>query len=494
MTDFLRIVAGILISLHLGLALTAEKSSPKPNIIIIFIDDMGYSDIGPFGSENPTPNLDRMAREGKKFTDFLVSAPVCSSSRASLLTGAYNVRVGISGAYNPHATRGLHSQETTLAELCKSVGYATAVFGKWHLGHHPKFLPPNHGFDEFVGIPYSNDMWPLHPTIATFPDPERSKRKKGFPGLPLIKNDQVINPAISVQDQVDMTVTLTELSIDFIERNQDNPFFLYIPHPMVHVPVFVSEKNEGKSGRGLYGDTVYELDWSLGEIFKTLEKHKLDENTLVIFTSDNGPWLSYGETSGVALPLREGKQTIFAGGVRVPTLMWWPGKIPGGTVTDSLYSTIDILPTVAHLIGADLPALPIDGHDISDHLFSGKQKKSPHETYALYHGPGQLWGIRNERFKLVFPHSYRTLKGRPGGANRRPVLYDSAMAEYALYDLDNDISETMNVVEKFPEVVAELEKAADEYRKILGDGFKDIQGTEVRPEGSLEPGDARLIW
>ncbi|MEO1971906.1 MAG: sulfatase-like hydrolase/transferase, partial [Pirellulaceae bacterium] len=275
-----------------------------PNVVVIFIDDMGYADIGPFGVQGiETPNLDRMAREGRVFTDFYVTQAVCSASRAGLLTGCYNVRVGIMGALGPGAKQGINSSEMTIAELCKQKNYATACYGKWHLGHHHRFLPMQHGFDDYFGLPYSNDMWPFHPTAGD-----------RFPDLPLIDKNKIVNPKVTGQDQELLTTQYTERAVQFIDANKDRPFFLYLPHSMVHVPLYVSDKFRGKSERGLFGDVVMEIDWSVGQVMSALERHKIDDNTLVIFTADNGPWLSYGDHAGSVGPLREGKGTMFDGG------------------------------------------------------------------------------------------------------------------------------------------------------------------------------------
>src|SRR2546422_8412543 len=314
-----------------------------PNIVIILTDDQGYADVGAYGARGiKTPNLDRLAREGMRFTDFYVAQAVCSASRAALLTGCYPNRVGISGALGPNARHGLNPNEMTIAELVKQRGYATCIFGKWHLGHHPEFLPTRHGFDEYFGLPYSNDMWPRHP-----------EAKPGtYPDLPLIEGDKIVqtNP-----DQTQLTTWYTEHAVRFIERNKDRPFFLYVAHNMPHVPLHVSDKFKGKSKRGLYGDAIMEIDWSVGQILAALNKNDLDEKTLVVFTSDNGPWLLYGNHAGSALPLREGKTTIFDGGVREPCIMRWPGQIPPGTACRELAATMDLLPTFARLAGAERP-------------------------------------------------------------------------------------------------------------------------------------------
>lgn len=466
----------------------------QPNVVIIFIDDMGYADIGPFGATDyPTPNLDRMAAEGMRFTDFVVSTAVCSASRASLLTGCYNRRVGISGALSPQSNIGLNPDEVTLAELCRQKGYATACFGKWHLGHHPKFLPTSHGFDEYFGLPYSNDMWPRHPDHFDL-SPALAKRKKRHPPLPLIEQTEVVNPDVTEDVQKQLTTLYTERAVDFIRRQSDKPFFLYVPHSMVHVPLYVSDKFLGKSGAGLYGDVVMELDWSVGEILRTLKEQGIDDRTLVIFTSDNGPWLNFGDHAGSAGPLREGKGTMFEGGYREPTIMWWPGRIPAGTTCGELASTIDLLPTVAALISAELPDHTIDGKDIRPLMFGMPGAKTPHEVFYCYYGGGQLQAVRDGRWKLHFPHTYRTLQGRPGGTGGSPVDYSTGQIGLALFDLHNDLGETKNVADQHPDVVQRLQQAAEQAREELGDRLTGRKGKGVRPVGRLEPGDQRLNW
>lgn len=466
----------------------------RPNVVVIFIDDMGYADIGPFGANrHPTPNLDRMAAEGRRFTDFVASTAVCSASRAALLTGCYHRRVGISGALGPQSNIGIESGETTLAEICKSQGYATACFGKWHLGHHPKFLPTNHGFDEYFGIPYSNDMWPLHPAVlakkAKNPDAESR-----YPPLPLIEGTEVVNPNVGPEDQEQFTRQFTERAVDFIRRHREEPFFVYLPHPMVHVPLYVSDEFRGKSGGGLFGDVVMEVDWSVGQIMAAVEEIGAEENTLVVFTSDNGPWLSYGDHAGAAIPLREGKGTMFEGGYREPTLMWWKGKIPATSTCDRLCSTIDLLPTVAALIGAELPDHAIDGKDIRPLMFGEEGAESPHDAFYGYYKGGELQAVRDDRFKLVFPHTYRTLAGRRGGDDGTPVRYDSAKIELSLFDLDHDVAETTNVIDRFPDVAERLRGAAEKAREELGDKLTGKKGSGIRGPGRLGPDDQRLSW
>lgn len=457
-----------------------------PNIIVIFIDDLGYADIGAFGKNKyPTPHLDRMAREGRKFTDFVASTAVCSASRASLLTGCYNVRVGINGALGPRAKVGINASEMTLAELCKQQEYATACFGKWHLGLQKPFLPLQHGFDHYFGLPYSNDMWPFHPDYAKLPE-SSVKRKQGFPDLPLIEGNEIVDPVVSGEDQAQLTTQYTEKAVAFIEANKDRPFFLYVPHSMVHVPLFVSEKFAGKSGAGLFGDVMMEVDWSVGQILDTVRKHGLEENTLVVFTSDNGPWLSYGNHAGSALPLREGKGTMFEGGYRVPTLMWWPSKIPANSTCDELASTIDLFPTVAKLIDGRLPDHKIDGQDIRALIFGKEGAQSPHKAFYCYYAGGQLQAVRDRRWKLHFPHKYRTLNGRSGGSDGTPTRYEQAEIATELFDLKNDVGETTNVYDQHPEVVKRLTAAAETARLDLGDRLNKTKGRGVRKPGRVD--------
>jgi arylsulfatase A len=472
-----------------------------PNVVVIFIDDMGYADINPFGaSDYPTPNLNQMAAEGRLFTDFVVSSAVCSASRAALMTGCYHTRVGIRGALGPKSDIGINGSETTLAEICKSKGYATAVFGKWHLGHHPKFMPIEHGFDEYYGLPYSNDMWPFHPAALAkrARDPKAEINWSALPMIRATRSDgvKIVNGDVQPRDQEQMTREFTEHAVRFIRENAERPFFLYLPHPMVHVPLYAGDAFRGKSGKGIFADVVMEVDWSVGEVMLAIDEIGAEKNTLVIFTSDNGPWLSYGTHAGTATPLREGKGTMFEGGYREPTVMRWKGKIPAGTTCDQLCSTIDILPTVASMIGADLPSHKIDGKDIRPLLFGDGSARSPHEAFYCYYGGGQLQAVRNDRFKLVFPHSYRTLRGQAGGTGGNPVSYQQNKIGLSLFDLDHDVSETTNVITEYPDVVKELTAAAERAREDLGDKLTKRTGKGIRPAGKLGPNDERLplIW
>ena len=463
----------------------AEEATTPPNIVLIFMDDMGYADIGSFGATAyETPNLDRLAKQGRRFTDFVTSSAVCSASRAALLTGCYHRRVGISGALFPKANKGLNQDETTIAEICKSKGYATACVGKWHLGHLQPFLPLQHGFDHYFGLPYSNDMWPHHPDYL----PKTAKHKrKSFPPLPLFEDNTVIDPDVDGDDHAQLTVQYTEKSVAFIKENQDKPFFLYLPHTMVHVPLYVSERFKGKSDAGLFGDVMMEVDWSVGQIMNTIDECGLADNTLIIFTSDNGPWLAYGDHAGSAAPLREGKQTMFEGGYRVPTIMRWTNKITADTDCHELASTIDILPTVAHLIGAELPTKKIDGLDISPLLLGGEEVKSPRKSFYCYYGGGQLHAVRDGQWKLHFPHKYRSMEAGKAGAGGVPGKAKGQETAEELYDLMNDVGERKNLIQQRPEIADRLRQMANQARMDLGDTSENIKGQGLRTAGKIEP-------
>jgi arylsulfatase A len=441
----------------------------RPNVVIVFADDLGYADVGCFGGHDlSTPHIDRMAREGCRLTSFYVAQAVCSASRTALLTGCYPNRVGILGALGPQSRHGIHDDEWTIAEVLKQRGYATGIFGKWHLGHHPQFLPTRHGFDEYFGLPYSNDMWPHHPTAK-------------FPDLPLIEAERIVeyNP-----DQTQLTTWYAQRAVQFIEQHQDEPFFLYVPHAMPHVPLFVSDKFAGRFPRGLFADVIAEIDWSVGEILAAIQRCGLDNDTLVIFTSDNGPWLSYGNHAGSAKPLREGKGTAWDGGVREPFVARWPVKIPAGHVSDEMAATIDLLPTIAGLAGAPLPPHKIDGRDIWPLLSSKPGAKTPHEALWFYWG-AELHAIRSGAWKLHFPHSYRTVVSP--GADGQPGPYRQAKTGLELYHLERDIGEASNVAADHPEVVTRLQSLADQARADLGDTLTKVKGTGVRPAGRLDP-------
>lgn len=452
-----------------------QREAMPPNIVLIFTDDQGYRDVGVFGADDiATPNLDQMAADGVQLTSYYSAQAVCSASRAGILTGCYPNRLGIHNAMMPNSKTGLHPSETTLAEMLKEKGYVTAIHGKWHLGDNANFLPTKNGFDEWFGIPYSNDMWPLHPQQGPI---------FNFGPLHLYENETVID---TLTDQTQLTTQITEHSVDFINRNKANPFFLYVPHPQPHVPLFVSDKFKGKSNRGLYGDVIMEIDWSVGQILDALEKNGLTENTVVIFTSDNGPWLSYGNHAGSALPYREGKGTAWEGGQREPFIIKYPKKLEAGNVIDVPVMAIDILPTVAEITDANLPEKTIDGKNVWK-VLTGESKESPQEAYFYYYRVNELHGVRYGKWKLYFPHTYRTMNGQEPGKEGLPGEYRMVdMKEIELYDLEEDESEMKNVADEHPEVVAEIKKLADDMRSRLGDSLQEMKGSETREAGRVE--------
>lgn len=436
-----------------------------PNVVIIFADDLGYTDIGCYGAENwETPHLDRLAQQGMKFTNFHVGQAVCSASRAALLTGRYPQRSGIKGALFPWSSNGMPDSEITLAEFLKSNGYVTGMVGKWHLGHLPEFLPLNHGFDEWLGLPYSNDMWPVD--FDGVPVPE-GHRKKKYPPLPLIDGLETVDTIETLEDQGMLTPRYTERAIEFIRRSKDTPFFLYFAHSMPHVPIYASPRFLGKSGSGLYGDMMMELDWSAGEIMKVLEESGVADNTLVIFTSDNGPWLNFGDHSGTCDGLREGKGTAFEGGMRVPCIMRWPEGIPAGKTCETFTTTLDLFPTLGKVINTPLPATKLDGIDISLLLAGQADLKVEREFWYYYGDP--LCAVSDGRWKLVFPHKHRSYVGADPGNGGHPGRYAKGRAIQALYDMDHDVGEAVDLQHQYPEIVERLQKIAARAREELGD-------------------------
>jgi arylsulfatase A-like enzyme len=451
----------------------AENAVKPVNFVVIYLDDMGYGDLTLTGATGyKTPNLDKMAREGVFFSHFYSPQAVCSASRIGLLTGCYPNRVGFRGALDHSAKYGINPEEETIAEVLKKRNYATAAYGKWHLGHVPEFLPLRHGFDEYFGIPYSNDMWPFHPTGKNY-----------YPPLPLIEGEEVVatNP-----DQSQFTTQFTERTVEFIRRNKDNPFFVYLAHPMPHVPLFVSEKFAGKSEQGLYGDVMMELDWSVGQVLSVIDELGLEENTLVIFTSDNGPWLNYGNHAGSSGGLREGKGTTFEGGQRVPCLMRWKGTLPGGVVMNNLASGIDVLPTLADIAGADLPERKIDGVSLRP-LLMGETDAHPRETFLYYYRNNNLEAIRHGNWKLVFPHPGRTYAGFEPGADGMPgKAMENFEHQGGLFDLRRDPGEQYNVMEFYPEIAEQLNALANEAREDLGDDLTGMPGKNRRKPGLID--------
>ncbi|MBD3676348.1 MAG: sulfatase [Planctomycetaceae bacterium] len=448
-----------LITLLLSILPTSLQAE-KPNFVLIFIDDMGYGDIGPYGSEvNETPNLDRMAAEGMKLTSFY-AAPVCSASRAQLMTGSYAPRVSVPGVFFPAGPKGLHPDELTIADYLKEAGYATTCIGKWHLGDQREFLPTRQGFDHYFGIPYSNDM-------------ARKSATDGRAVHPLMRDEEVA-AEIENEDQRQITRQYTQEAVKFIEESKDEPFFLYLPHTAMHVPIYPHPDFVGSSDNGRYGDWIREVDWSVGEILDTLRKHKLEENTLVVFTSDNGPWASKGKDGGVATPLRGSKGGTLEGGVREPTIAWWPGTIEAGTANDCIAGTPDVLPTFVSLAGGQLnPDVKIDGYDLSP-VLTGKAERTERDAWYYYKGT-KLMAVRSGPWKLALaPQSIGM------GFREQP---EDIRSDLRLYNLDTDIGETFDVAQENPEVVARLQKLANEMIADIGSGKP---GPGVRPPGTVE--------
>ena len=480
-------LALVLAPMLISAAPANSKSADLPNIVIIFTDDQGYADVGVFGAKGfQTPNLDRLASQGRIFRNFHVAQPVCSASRAGLLTGCYPNRLGIHGALGPRAKVGISSNEMTLAELVKQRGYATAIFGKWHLGDAPQFLPLHHGFDVYFGLPYSNDMWPLHPDLVK---PGNEEKRKRYPELVMFEGDKIAIPQITHEDQNQLTTWYTEHAVKFIEQNGSHPFFLYLAHNMPHVPLHVSDKFRGKTARGLYGDVIEEIDWSVGQVMDALERVGVSDKTWVIFTSDNGPWLSYGDHAGSAYPLREGKGTCWEGGTREPCIMRWPGRIPAGSESKQMLMSLDLFPTIAKLIGAELPHHPIDGLDVWPIISGRHGGKNPHRAYWFYYEVNQLQAVisGDGRWKLQLPHTYRTLGGKPGGHGGKPAPYENRKLEKSeLYDLNADISESVDVAKEHPRIVNQLEAEAEKARAELGDSLTKRTGAGTREPGRVE--------
>lgn len=441
----------------LGMAATgsqAAQSSKRPNFVVIFLDDSGFADFQPFGKPPyPTPNVAKLASEGCRFTNFHVPQAICSASRSALMSGCYPGRTKVFGAHGPRA-RGLEPSFATLGNVMQSAGYKTAVFGKWHIGDQPDTRPPARGFDESCGLMYSNDMWEYHP--------QNPQAYAKYP-LQFWENGEVIIDRVTPEHQPSLTSRYTEHAVDFIKRQKDNPFFLYVPHSMPHVPLFCSERFKGKSGTGLYGDVMMEIDWSVGEITKALKEAGVEENTVVLFTSDNGPWTSYGNHSGKT-PYREAKGTGFDGGTRSACIVRYPGKVKAGVASSRYWSTVDVLPTFASLAGAALPKNPIDGRNVWD-LVSGKPgAKNPHEYYPFSTSRNFEGVISGDgRWKLHLPHSYRVLvkAGNDGAAGE----YRQEKIGLSLFDMEKDPFETTDVLAKQPKIAARMQAIAERHRQ-----------------------------
>ena len=457
------------------LALTSCSNKPDlPNIIIIFTDDQGYGDVGCYGAVGfEIPNLDAMAEDGIRFTDFYVSQAVCSASRASLMTGSYSERVGVQGALLPWDLKGLDSKTETIAKMLKRQGYTNAVFGKWHLGHTEKYLPLQNGFDEYAGLICSNDMWP----VDYDGKPLTGKKRSYYPTMFFWEGNEPIAKIETLQDQGSITTQITDRAVDFIHRNKNNPFFLYLPHSMPHQPIAVSEKFAGKSELGLYGDVMMEIDWSVGKILKSLQENGIDQNTLVIFASDNGPALNFGKWGGSAGPLREGKGTMWEGGAGVPCIMRWAEKIKPNQVISNIAGTIDILPTISEIVGEKEIKDKIDGVSIMP-ILDGVPGVNPRNELFYYYGE-KLFAVRKGNWKLVFPHEHRSYVNVEPGENLHPGPYGKGTAGLELYDLKYDIGETTDLAAQFPEIVKDLEKLGESARATLGDKLINRIGSEA---------------
>ncbi len=479
--------------LTVGSGAMSRAAAPPPNVVLILVDDLGYSDLGCFGAKDiRTPNIDKLAAQGTRFTSFYVAQAVCTASRAALLSGCYPNRVGMAGALNHTSRNGIHPDEWLLPEMLKDRGYATTCIGKWHLGTVPSLRATRHGFDEWFGIPYSNDNSKYHPVLAA-----------EMPPLPMHDGDQVVELD---PDQSQFTRRFTERAVSFIERSAKQPFFLYLPHVMPHVPIFASEKFKGRSQRGLFGDVVEELDWSVGEVLATLDRLKLADNTIVILFSDNGPWLSYGDHAGSARPLREGKLTAFDGGMRSPLVVRWPGNVPAGRTSDVPWMAIDWLPTITEIVDGKKSTLKIDGVSAKPLLLGEPGAKPPHEALFFYAGE-ELHAVRSGEWKLHFTHPYLTTAAEPGhggkpsnwGKATPRAINDSSMEaiasrhgqrverlELSLFNLPSDPGETKNIAGEHPEIVARLSTLAETMRLDLGDALKGAKGPGCRPAG-FEP-------
>lgn len=465
----------ITLALALGSALSVScgnnaMKNEKPNVVLINFDDAGRGDFSFNGAVGyTTPNIDKIASEGIRMTNFYAAQPISGASRCGLMTGCYPNRVGFAYAPGPNWPIGISSEEETIGDLMKAGGYSTAIYGKWHLGDAKEFLPLQHGFDEYYGLPYSNDMWPFHPQYE-------------FPDLPLIEGNEILGYNT---DQTKFTTDYTEHSVNFIRKNakKGKPFFLYLAHSMPHVPLAVSDKFKGKSEQGLYGDVMMELDWSVGEIMKALKESGVDDNTLLIITSDNGPWANYGNHAGSSGGLREAKATTFNGGVRVPCIFYWKGKIASGKISNALMSNIDILPTIVDIAGVEPSKLKIDGISMAPILL-GETENQIRENICFYYHKNSLEAITDGTYKLIFPHKYVSYETQVPGCDGMPgSLGEKQVDAPELYDLRRDPGERVNIISQHKEVAEKLMKMADECRADIGDDLTGIEGANRREPG-----------
>lgn len=461
-----------------------NKRPGGPNVILINIDDMGYGDLEPYGMTGiSTPNFNRLAKEGMRFTHFNSAQAVCSASRAALLTGCYPNRLGLSGALSPWAKIALNPAEETIASLLRKKGYTTAMLGKWHLGSKPPFFPTHYGFDSFYGIPYSHDMWPVNYDGKPVTDTSTFYGK--CPPLPIIEGDKQVATNATLEDQAKLTSTLTRRALQFITANRQKPFFLYLAHPMPHVPLAASAKFKGKSEAGLFGDVIMEIDWSVGEIINALDREGLSGNTILIVTSDNGPWLNFGTNAGSSAGLREGKGTAWEGGVRVPCFIRWPGKIEAGAICSQLLTNMDLLPTIVSITGAPSPKNKIDGISFMP-LLSGKTAKGPREVFYYYYDKNSLEAVRYKNWKLVLPHKSRSYALDLHGKDGFPGKTTTVEVKMALYDLTHDPGEAYDVQKQNPELIKRIMEFVEDARKDLGDDLTNKKGQNVRMAAVLD--------
>lgn len=466
-----------------GRSFSQRKNNDRPNVIIINMDDMGYGDTEPYGMTSiSTPNFNRLAKEGTRFTHFYSAQAVCSASRAALLTGCYPNRIGLQGALMPWSDKALNPDEETIALLLKRAGYETAMLGKWHLGSKSPYLPTYYGFNSYYGIPYSNDMWPrdYEGNLVT----DSTKNTSKFPWLPVIEGEKQVSSIKTFSDQEQLTSTLTEKAVSFIKENKKRPFFLYVAHPMPHVPLAASAAFRGKSKLGVFGDVIMELDWSVGEIINTLDRERLSENTLLIVTSDNGPWLIFGNHAGSSGGFREGKGTVWDGGTRVPCLIRWPGKVEAGGVCSQLLTNMDLLPTISAAAKAELPIKKIDGISFLP-LLLGKTRTGPREVFYYYYEANNLKAVRYKNWKLVLPHTSRSYADGSRNKDRRSGSTVKVRIDQALYDLARDPGEAYDVQKLYPDTVKKIMQFVEIAREDLGDDITQRKGKNVRSAAML---------
>lgn len=434
---------------------SSALSSNTPNVVIILLDDMGYGDLSVTGaSGHLTPHIDKLANEGTLFTHYYSAQPVSSAARVGLLTGCYPHKLGFQGAIMPADTIGICPKHYVLPDMFHEKGYKCFAVGKWHVGHQFRNLPLQNGFDEFFGLPYSNDMWPVGFDGKAITDKNNIKGK--YPVLSLMEGNKSVRDINTMRDQEELTTLYTERAVKIIEENKDRPFFLYLAHSMPHVPLAVSDKFKGKSRQGLYGDVMMEIDWSVGQVMKALEDNDIDDNTIVIFTSDNGPWITFGNHGGSNGALREGKLTTYEGGIRLPCIIRWKNNIPCGVIKDQMISGIDILPSLASVIKCDIKEHNIDGINVMPYILD-KTPDSQRKIFEYYFRKGgKKEAVRNERFKLVFPHKYigTIVQGKDGYKGKTQMLD----AGFELYDLYQDPGERHNIIELYPEVAKKLKE------------------------------------